>query len=250
MMMYDPGEIKGRADCRKIAGALGIELNSQNRSKAVWRGGDGWNVFYDKDYFKDHAGTGEAGDVFELVKRVKGCDFFEAVKFVADFYNIPPIVLKGKEQPGDAEAAKVKEYLKKRGLKPENIEFEIAYEFSFDHKENRLCMVFEFENIIQFIFLDGEKLFKKGHGPSGKVWKHSSFDPKKEVWIVESILDALTLIQCGYNAVCSFSAGNVPSKFYKTLPKKTPLKLAEDDDEAGRGRNSKKLQLFETEWIF
>ncbi len=143
----------------------------------------------------------------------------------------------GKQKPiiTDNDKKSVKEYFKKkRGLNPDNFEYEVKYEYSLKNNDNRLCAVFEHQKIIQFIFLDGEKLFKKNHGPGGNVWKHSTFTTDKNIYSTESIIDALSLIHWGYNAVCSFSAVNTPKDFYSTLQKESHIVLAFDNDAAGK----------------
>ena len=86
--IYNIDRIKAVADCRDIARSLGYELNKQDRSKAEYRNGEDPNVYFTKEYFSDKTDKKFKGDVFAFVQVANNCSFEEALKYVADFYNI------------------------------------------------------------------------------------------------------------------------------------------------------------------
>lgn len=66
MNFYAFDEIKSaHALTRFVREILGLEINSQNRCKAAWRGGDGYNVALTDDTWYDHK-TKEGGGIIEL----------------------------------------------------------------------------------------------------------------------------------------------------------------------------------------
>jgi hypothetical protein len=69
---------------------------------------------------------------------------------------------------------------------------------------------------------------------TGRFWKHPGikYDPKKETFVTEAILDALSLIEIGYQAISVLSAGQDPSKV--DLSEFDNLVLAFDPDGAGK----------------
>lgn len=69
----------------------------------------------------------------------------------------------------------------------------------------------------------------------GRVWVPPGFQPAGEVWVTEGVLDALSLIQAGRQAVSAISAGHVPGDWLASLRHaKLRLVIALDNDRAGR----------------
>ncbi|MEK7486769.1 MAG: toprim domain-containing protein [Planctomycetota bacterium] len=81
---------------------------------------------------------------------------------------------------------------------------------------------------------------------SGKVWKPETLDFTKEIWVVEGILDALSLIQEGIQSVATLSSAHLPDEFYEASKIRQPkFVLAFDDDEAGRKAVEKHILYFD-----
>jgi len=246
MNFYNYDDIKKTGDCLKFAKTV-LNMNPVNSNDMFhipWRAGsDSGALSINERGWTDFV-TNKKGSIIDLCAKVFfGGDIIQAQEFLGQHYNLKPVNIKRKTAPTHTAQPKpivteknnkaAKQYVIERGIKPKDIEPVIAYEYSLKHKKYKLCITFEHENIIQFIFLDGEKLFKKGHGPNKNVWKHKSFTPDKPIYITESIIDALSLIHWGYNAVCSFSGVNIPNKFYETLPKDSKIVLSLDNDITG-----------------
>lgn len=88
---------------------------------------------------------------------------------------------------------------------------------------------------------DGEITTRKANfigAHKGLWWAPPSFTPdiNKPIYIVEGIVDAISLIQCGLQAVASLSCVNYPYKSLENLPeaKKHKWVWALDNDKAGR----------------
>lgn len=67
----------------------------------------------------------------------------------------------------------------------------------------------------------------------GRYWRHPgiNYDPSQKTWITEGILDALSLVEIGKQAIAVLSSGQDPTKL--NLPDFTNKVLAFDNDEAG-----------------
>lgn len=70
---------------------------------------------------------------------------------------------------------------------------------------------------------------------SGHFWRMPgmAYDPEKETYVTEGIIDALSLLAMGLQAVAVLGAGYDPAKF--DLSEFRNIVLAFDNDEAGRG---------------
>lgn len=81
---------------------------------------------------------------------------------------------------------------------------------------------------------------------SGLFWKHPNYtyNPDQNTWITEGILDALSLLQLGEQAIAVLSAGQDPSKIDLSEFKK--LILSFDNDEAGHRATKNWLRAYET----
>ncbi|MBB5348978.1 toprim domain-containing protein [Desulfoprunum benzoelyticum] len=77
---------------------------------------------------------------------------------------------------------------------------------------------------------------------TGKYWKHPTipYDPEKKTWIVEGVLNALSLLELGEQAIAVLSSGQDPAKV--DLSEYKFLVLSFDNDAAGH-RACKKWHL-------
>jgi hypothetical protein len=82
-------EIKARADIQDVWAALSGGKLRANRGQAFWRGGTGYNVaLYPSTGTWHDFVSGAGGDVVELVRSVRACDFREALEWLADFTGV------------------------------------------------------------------------------------------------------------------------------------------------------------------
>ncbi len=135
------------------------------------------------------------------------------------------------------------DYLRYRKIRPDNTDLNYDYHYcapvdKTKNGKNLPCLVatYSTENKTpQYIpCVKGYvKMFETGTKYTGYVWKHNSFNIDEPIFIVESVLCALSLIQSGFNAVAPGTANNLPTEFYNTLPKNIEIILAYDNDTAG-----------------
>jgi hypothetical protein len=85
----------------------------------------------------------------------------------------------------------------------------------------------------------GEKKPRKanfGGDYKGLWWQPPAFEikPRDTIWIVEGVIDAISLNLSGVKAVAALTCYNYPAKMLKDLPRTVKLVWALDDDKAGR----------------
>ena len=91
MEFYSFDEIRQRANCRDIAAALSLSLDSHGRCAATWRGGsNAQSVTIEADKFFDH-GADQGGGVIELVAAVQfGGDIQPAQQWLGQHLGLQP----------------------------------------------------------------------------------------------------------------------------------------------------------------
>jgi DNA primase len=226
----------------------GIKLNSRNMaccpfhtektpSFSVKESEGIWHCF----------GCSTGGDAIEFVARMKGVEALEAAKIIADEFNIPydekPI--KAKLHKTDIKKyltdcirniAKI-DYFKKRGLTDDTIK-----RFFLGYDTSRQCVVIPYSSKLQYYqsrSVIDKKFFKpktEEAGPEPIYNKEVlSASGREPVFVVESPICAMSIAQCGGQAVALCGTGIskllaevTRKKFNKTLI------LCFDNDEPGR----------------
>lgn len=144
--------------------------------------------------------------------------------------------------------ATARAYLVSRAIDPSNIEFKQGK--VKEEKENKeySTVKFEVDSKITFhrlIDYSGKNKTRIFGSYKGKVWKPKNFDYSKQTWVVEGILDALSLIQSGLQSIAILSSTHLPEEFYKKKSfLKTPIILGFDSDKAGKKAIEKHIRLF------
>lgn len=85
--------VRSQVDLYIVACDMGLSLKSEGN---IWRGlcpfhterTPSFTIGKGKSFYKCY-GCGASGDAISLVRHIKGCDFVEAVEFLADKFNIP-----------------------------------------------------------------------------------------------------------------------------------------------------------------
>jgi len=136
--------------------------------------------------------------------------------------------------------ATARAYLESRGLKSELLEFKQGFA---DHHQT---LVIEqngvtFQRLIDYTGKDKNRLtaFK------GKVFKTPLVDDSKVVFVVEGILNALSLEQSGIAAIATYSSGAIPEAYYSQHKDKSFV-LSFDNDVAGIKGIKKTIECFKT----
>lgn len=149
--------------------------------------------------------------------------------------------------PTDQKAT-ARAYLESRGLNPDLIEFNQGKVYDRDTKKEYQSLVIErggvtFQRLIDYSGKDKNRL----SGYKGKVFETNSalINPEggNDVFVVEGIINALSLEQCGYGAIATYSSGSIPKEWYE-LNKENNFVLAFDNDAAGIKGIQKTIECF------
>ena len=96
--------------------------------------------------------------------------------------------------------------------------------------------------------IEGKTRWDMGEGEAyqGHAWTTGTIDPSQSLWLVEGILEALSLKQgLGFQAATTFSAHHTPIKFYESLDRSQELVIALNADRAGQDGTNKNLKELE-----
>ncbi len=115
--------------------------------------------------------------------------------------------------------ATARAYLESRGLNPDLIEFKQGKIYDRDTKKEYQSLVIEFdgvkfERLIDYSGKDKNRL----NVYKGKVFEtNGALNPDCEkVFVVEDVINALSLEQCGYPAIATYSSGSIPKEWYES----------------------------------
>jgi hypothetical protein len=142
--------------------------------------------------------------------------------------------------------ATARAYLESRGLNPDLIEFKQGKIYDRDTKKEYQSLVIEFdgvkfERLIDYSGKDKNRL----NAYKGKVFEtNGALNPDCEkVFVVEGVINALSLEQCGYPAIATYSSGSIPKEWYESNQHKQFV-LAFDNDNAGIKGIQKTIDCF------
>jgi len=139
--------------------------------------------------------------------------------------------------------ATARAYLESRGLNPELIEFKQGY------VGNHQTLVIEHDGV-KFQRLIDYKDKKDGKGKNrltpykDKVFETKGVKDSETVFIVEGVINALSLEQAGQAAIATYSSGAIPETYYATH-ERIIFVLAFDNDTAGIKGIQKTIDLFQ-----
>jgi hypothetical protein len=143
--------------------------------------------------------------------------------------------------------ATAEQYLKSRALDPSQFEFEQATWREGNQTFTTIAFKCSWTTRRWHRLVEKTKdktRWDKGNGPAyqGHAWTTGEIDETKELWIVEGILEALSVQQgLGIQAAATFSATHIPEKFYEELQPTQPLVIALNSDAAGISGTHKNL---------
>lgn len=143
-------------------------------------------------------------------------------------------------------SATARAYLESRGLNPDLIQFTQSKIYDRDTKKEYQSLVIEqngvtFQRLIDYSGKDKNRL----NAYKGKVYQSElALNPDCErVFVVEGIIDALSLEQSGYAAIATYSSGAIPKSWYEENQHKHFV-LAFDNDTAGISATKKTIEYF------
>lgn len=250
--------VKDRVNIADVVERFGVKLNCRDKglcpfhdektpSFSVKKQDNTWKCF----------GCGEGGDAIDFVAKLKGIESLEAVKTLAEMYDIDiandkPIPkkfdVKAYIQKCIAEVGQTN-YFSKRGLTAATVK-----KYCLGYDSYRKAVVIPYSSKLTYYqtrSIEDKKFFKPKSEDCGAEPLFNGdvmYKSKDQVFVVESPICALSIMQCGAAAIALCGVGNL-NKLIKEVKSKKPtatLILSLDNDESGN-KASQELanQLFE-----
>lgn len=249
----------------KIADAVetfGIKLNSRDKGLCPFHREKTPSFSIDrKNNIFTCFGCGETGDVITFASKIKEVEPLEAAKLLAEMFHIDIDDCSKRTSIKDYLKACIKDadktdYFQKRGLTKETVK---KYCLGYDVKRNAIVLPYSSElRYYQTRSISDKKFYKPTNEEAGAeplfnrkaLWGTS----KEPVFIVESPLCALSIMQCGGVSVslCGVGGANKLVKEVKTKKPNAPLVLCLDNDEPGQKASAsleKELQAAKIPYI-
>lgn len=149
------------------------------------------------------------------------------------FLNLQERFPSSKKDP----TATARAYLLSRGFQTSEIKFKQGKAYREEKSYPTVLFEIDSETTCERL-IDYEEKKNKNHikGPyQGKFWKQKKLNYQEKIWVVEGIIDALSLNKCGLQAIAVLSSSHLPENCYKGLNlSKAKIVLAFDDDKAGK----------------
>ena len=237
-------KVKEQTNIADVVESFGVQLNNKDKGLCPFHNEKtpSFSVDRKSNIFKCF-GCGETGEAIAFVSKIKNIEPLSAAKCLADMYRI---------DLGDCpNRVSIKEYLKacirdvektdyfaKRGIAAATVK---KYCLGYDVKRNAIVLPYSSElRYYQTRSIVDKKFFKPTAEEAGAeplfnrnaLWGAS----KEPVFIVESPLCALSVMQCGSPAVslCGVGGTNKLVKEVKNKKPNAPLVLCLDNDEPGK----------------
>ncbi len=237
-------KVKEQTNIADVVTSFGVQLNSKDKGLCPFHSEKtpSFSVDRKNNIFKCF-GCGETGDVIAFVSKVKNIEPLNAAKCLADMYRI--------DVDDCPKRISIKDYLKacihdvdktdyfaKRGLSAATVN---KFCLGFDVKHNAIVLPYSSElRYYQSRSIVDKKFYKPITEEAGAeplfnrnaLWGAS----KEPIFIVESPLCALSVMQCGSPAVslCGVGGTNKLVKELKARKPNAPLVLCLDNDEPGQ----------------
>lgn len=238
--------VKDNVKIAEVVEHFGIKLNSKDKGLCPFHNEKtpSFSIKRNDNSFKCF-GCGEGGDAIDFVAKLKGIDGVEAAKILAEMYNISIDDDKPKPKKFDVKSYITKciadigqtDYFTKRGLSAATIK-----QYCLGYDSYRKAVVIPYSSKLTYYqtrSVESKAFFKPKTEDCGTeplfngdiLWKS-----KEPIFIVESPICALSIMQCGAAAISLCGVGNT-GKLIKEVKSKKPsatLILSLDNDEPGK----------------
>ena len=255
-------KVKDQVKIADAVEAFGIKLNSRDKGLCPFHREKTPSFSIDrKNNIFTCFGCGETGDVITFASKMKEVEPLEAAKLLAEMFHIDVDDCIKRTSIKDYLKACIKDadktdYFQKRGLTKETVK---KYCLGYDAKRNAIVLPYSSElRYYQTRSISDKKFYKPTNEEAGAeplfnrkaLWGTS----KEPVFIVESPLCALSIMQCGGVSVslCGVGGANKLVKEVKTKKPNAPLVLCLDNDEPGQKATAaleKELQTAKVPYI-
>lgn len=255
-------KVKDQVKIADAVEAFGIKLNSRDKGLCPFHREKTPSFSIDrKNNIFTCFGCGETGDVITFASKIKEVEPLEAAKLLAEMFHIDIDDCTKRTSIKDYLKACIRDadktdYFQKRGLNKETVK---KYCLGYDAKRNAIVLPYSSElRYYQTRSISDKKFYKPTNEEAGAeplfnrkaLWGTS----KEPVFIVESPLCALSIMQCGGVSVslCGVGGANKLVKEVKTKKPNAPLVLCLDNDEPGQKASAsleKELQTAKVSYI-
>ena len=240
-------KVKSTVDITQVVQSFGVKLDRNDKARCPFhRESDpSFSIKRSDNIFKCF-GCGAGGDAIDFVAKIKDIEQIKAARLLAEMYHIDidgNISKHKKNETKEYIMSCIKDvgktdYFNKRGLNDDTIK---KYSLGYDIK--RQAVVIPYSSKLDYYQTRGikDKTFFKPKtedaGPeplfNGKILYSKSKEP---VFIVESPICALSIMQCGNAAIalCGINGASKVIKECKTKRPTTTLILSLDNDEPGQ----------------
>ncbi len=255
-------KVKDQVKIADAVEAFGIKLNSRDKGLCPFHREKTPSFSIDrKNNIFTCFGCGETGDVITFASKMKEVEPLEAAKLLAEMFHIDVDDCTKRTSIKDYLKACIRDvdktdYFQKRGLTKETVK---KYCLGYDAKRNAIVLPYSSElRYYQTRSISDKKFYKPTNEEAGAeplfnrkaLWGTS----KEPVFIVESPLCALSIMQCGGSSVslCGVGGANKLVKEVKAKKPNAPLVLCLDNDEPGQKASAsleKELQAAKIPYI-
>lgn len=255
-------KVKDQVKIADAVEAFGIKLNSRDKGLCPFHREKTPSFSIDrKNNIFTCFGCGETGDVITFASKIKEVEPLEAAKLLAEMFHIDVDDCTKRTSIKDYLKACIRDadktdYFQKRGLTKETVK---KYCLGYDAKRNAIVLPYSSElRYYQTRSISDKKFYKPTNEEAGAeplfnrkaLWGTS----KEPVFIVESPLCALSIMQCGGVSVslCGVGGVNKLVKEVKVKKPNAPLVLCLDNDEPGQKASAsleKELQTAKVPYI-
>lgn len=255
-------KVKDQVKIADAVEAFGVKLNSRDKGLCPFHREKTPSFSIDrKNNIFMCFGCGETGDVITFASKMKEVEPLEAAKLLAEMFHIDVDDCTKRTSIKDYLKACIRDadktdYFQKRGLTKETVK---KYCLGYDAKRNAIVLPYSSElRYYQTRSISDKKFYKPTNEEAGAeplfnrkaLWGTS----KEPVFIVESPLCALSIMQCGGVSVslCGVGGANKLVKEVKAKKPNAPLVLCLDNDEPGQKASAlleKELQAAKIPYI-
>jgi len=263
-------KVKSAARIREVAERFGVQLDRHGKARCPFHKEDtpSFSIKESENIFKCF-GCGASGDAVDFVAKIKGVELIEAAQILADFYGIDRSphgelrrddkipVPKQTTHRGALQRAKTQikeyasaciasvgatDYYKRRGLTDDTIR---KFRLGFDAKKQVVVIPYSSKlEYYQTRSVDGKEFRKPKTEDAGAeplynadaLTKGSMTHTKGVIFIVESPLCAMSIMQCGGAAIATCGTSGI-HKLVNEIKARKPeccFVLALDNDEPGQ----------------
>ena len=259
--MIDFQQIRQAVDIEEVARWLGLEVHNK-KTRCPFHNDKTPSLSFTKDHFKCF-GCDASGDAIDLMARLRNVSVTEAAQQISEVFHVNGAVpVKKKQQIIDhvrltdyintsilsfAETLPARDYVESRGFTGESM---LKFRFGFDEVRNAIVIPYGTDSDYYTCrCIVGKQFYKPRTEDAGSepLFYEESLDQDEPLFVVESALCALSIMQEGANAVAICGTGT--RKLIDALKERSSIPaliVCMDRDEPGREAAQKLCEQLRT----